>query len=148
MANKKVLYISIAVVIVVLALFIFLANSGNDNNSQNSTASNSSTSSTDEGIINSTSSENPETIQANEVEIKNFSFQPQKIQIKKGTTVTWTNQDDARHDITPDNPSDDFKASKLLKKGESYSFTFDTVGEYTYFCSPHPYMIGTVEVVD
>jgi plastocyanin len=29
---------------------------------------------------------------------------------------------------------------------ESYSFTFSTPGEYTYFCSLHPHMTGTIVV--
>lgn len=150
MANKKILGLGIAAVLVVAGLFIFLV-MGNDKmetSSNSGTGSDTSTQSSDPGIIGSTSSDNPETVEANEVTIKNFSFQPQKIQVKKGTTVTWTNQDDARHDVTPDNPSEDFKASELLAKGESYSFTFDKVGEYSYFCSPHPYMVGVVEVVE
>ena len=37
---------------------------------------------------------------------------------------------------------------ELLAKVESYSWTFNTVGTYTYHCSPHPYMKGIVEVVE
>jgi amicyanin len=84
----------------------------------------------------------------NKVEMKNTAFNPSKITIKKGTTVTWTNQDSDRHDVTPDNESDAFQGSELLSKGESYSFTFNTVGTYSYHCTPHPFMRGTVEVVE
>lgn len=84
----------------------------------------------------------------NTVLISNFSFGPAKLTVKKGTTVTWTNQDDAHHDITPTKGADDFKASKLLAKGESHTFTFDQVGEYSYKCSPHPYMKATVTVTE
>ncbi len=86
--------------------------------------------------------------ESNEVTIKNFNFVQSKIRIKKGTAVTWTNQDSARHDIMPDSPSENFKASQLLAKGESYSFTFNTAGTYSYYCSPHPYMKASVEVVE
>ena len=82
------------------------------------------------------------------VEIKEFAFNPSKIRVKKGSVVTWTNQDSTRHDIMPDRESEDFKASNLLAKGETYSFTFTKTGTYTYHCSPHPQMKGTVEVVD
>lgn len=98
---------------------------------------------------NSTSPSSETTQQAdNEVIIKNFEFSPSKLRIKAGTTVTWTNQDGAKHDITPDNPSDAFKASKLLARGESYSFTFTEAGTYEYHCSPHPYMKATIEVTE
>lgn len=92
--------------------------------------------------------ENSEAVQTSSVEISNFAFKPAKITIKKGTTVTWTNKDSAMHDVTPTGGGADFKASELLAKGESYSFTFNTTGTYTYLCSPHPYMKGTVEVTE
>lgn len=84
----------------------------------------------------------------NAVTIKDYAFKPAKITVKKGTTITWTNQDDSRHDITPDKESGNFVASELLSQGNGYSFTFNTVGTYTYHCSPHPYMKATVEVTD
>lgn len=85
---------------------------------------------------------------ANSIDIKDYAFQPAKITVKKGTTVSWTNQDSDRHDVTPTDESTDFKASKLLAKGESYSYTFNTAGTFSYYCSPHPYMKGTVEVTE
>lgn len=81
------------------------------------------------------------------VDIRDYAFTPAKITVKVGATVTWTNEDGMSHDITPDEETADFKASALFSKGESYSVTFNTAGTYTYYCSPHPYMKGTVEVV-
>lgn len=82
----------------------------------------------------------------NEVEINNFKFCPETITVKAGTTVTWTNNDTTQHDVKPDQESDAFRGSDLLARGDSYSFTFNTPGTYTYICSPHPYMKGTVIV--
>jgi plastocyanin len=45
-----------------------------------------------------------------------------------------------------DTMSADAPSSELLAKGESYSFTFKKAGTYTYHCTPHPYMKGTVVV--
>lgn len=84
----------------------------------------------------------------NEVIYKNFEVQLEKITVKKGTTVTWTNMDSAKHDVTPDKETEDFKTSELFGKGETYSVTFNTPGTYAYICSPHPYMKGTVEVTE
>jgi plastocyanin len=92
------------------------------------------------------SSESNSTAKA--VTISNFAFQPAKITVKKGTTVTWTNQDSIRHDVAPDDPTDFFRKSDLLDKGESYSVTFSEVGTFTYHCTPHPQMTGTVEVTE
>lgn len=86
---------------------------------------------------------------ANEVFMQDFAFTPAEMTVKKGTTVTWTNKDDAKHDVAPDQESESFKSSpNLLAKGESYSFTFNTVGTYSYHCTPHPYMKATVEVTE
>lgn len=93
-------------------------------------------------------SEPSEPVNPNEVQIKDFAFGPETITVKKGTKVKWTNQDSARHDVSPTSGGEDFKASELLAKGESYEFTFNTVGTYTYKCSPHPYMKGTVVVTE
>lgn len=82
------------------------------------------------------------------VTYKGFAVSPKSIKIKKGTTVTWTNEDSAKHDVTPETETAEFKASKLFGKGETYEMTFNTVGTFKYFCSPHPYMKGTIEVVE
>lgn len=113
-------------------------------------ASNTSSQSADTDPSNSDgeSEDNVETVDANTVVYKDFAVEQPSIKVKKGTTVTWVNEDTAKHDVTPVNESDNFKASKLFGKGESYQVTFNTVGTYEYFCSPHPYMKGVVEVVE
>lgn len=83
-----------------------------------------------------------------EVEIKDFAFGPETITVKKGTTVTWTNKDSAGHTVTPDEESDAFVGSDMLNQGESYSFTFDQAGTYTYHCQPHPQMTAKVVVTE
>lgn len=85
---------------------------------------------------------------ANEVTYKGFAVSPKTLTVKKGMTVTWTNQDDAMHDVTPNEETDDFKASELFGKGGTYKVTFNNVGNYSYNCSPHPYMKGTIEVTE
>jgi amicyanin len=77
------------------------------------------------------------------VGIDNFTFNPQKLTVKAGTTVTWTNMDDIPHAIAA--VSKQFK-SKTLDTDDAYSFTFTTPGSYEYFCSLHPHMTGTVVV--
>lgn len=84
----------------------------------------------------------------NQVTYKGFAVVQKAIKVKKGTMVTWTNEDSAKHDVTPDKESADFKASELFGKGETYSMTFNTVGTYGYHCSPHPYMKGVIEVTE
>jgi amicyanin len=82
--------------------------------------------------------------QASAVSIDNFTFGPQTLTVKAGTTVTWTNKDDIPHGIASDNNA--FAKSKALDTDDSYSFTFTTPGTYQYFCYVHPFMKGTVVV--
>ena len=77
------------------------------------------------------------------LEIDNFSFSPQRITVKPGTTVTWTNEDDTPHAVASSTKM--FK-SKALDTNDSFAFTFTTPGVYEYFCSLHPYMTGAIVV--
>jgi plastocyanin len=82
-------------------------------------------------------------------DIKTFQFQPKVIEVHAGATVTWTNQDYIEHTITsgtPDAPDGSF-ASEPFGKGKSFTTTFAKPGEYTYFCSRHKSMHGTVKVL-
>jgi plastocyanin len=82
--------------------------------------------------------------QGGAVSIDNFTFGPQTLTVKAGTTVTWTNKDDIPHGIASANNT--FTKSKALDTDDSYSFTFTTPGTYQYFCYVHPHMTGTVVV--
>jgi amicyanin len=87
----------------------------------------------------------PRTAKAAEVEVKidNFTFNPPRLTVKAGTTVTWENKDDIPHTATATKAQ--FK-SKVLDTDEKFSFTFTTPGVYDYFCALHPHMTGTVVV--
>jgi len=76
-----------------------------------------------------------------QVSIKDLKFQPDQVTINKGDTVTWTNMDSMSHDVK-------FKdaGSPALKKGETYSKTFDRAGTFDYICDIHPSMKGKVIV--
>ena len=78
------------------------------------------------------------------VGIDNFTFNPQTLTVKAGTTVTWTNKDDIPHGIAVTN--DAFKRSLALDTDDSFSFTFTTPGTYQYFCYIHPHMTGSIVV--
>ena len=86
-----------------------------------------------------------------DVSIRDLSFTPAAIKIKKGTTVTWTNQDTVAHDVVGDDPVNNswFKTSAhTFTKDQTYSVTFNTVGTFTYHCTVHPFMKGSVQVVE
>ena len=79
-----------------------------------------------------------------EVAIDNFSFLPKEITVAAGTTVVWTNHDDVPHVVA--SADDQFKKSAALDTDESFSHTFTTAGNFTYFCSIHPHMTGKIIV--
>lgn len=76
------------------------------------------------------------------ITIENFDFSGADT-VDVGTTVTATNQDGVAHTWTSD---DGVWNSGSLSNGESFEFTFDEPGEYSYFCSIHPRMTGTITV--
>jgi plastocyanin len=78
------------------------------------------------------------------ISIDNFTFSPQQLTVKAGTTVTWTNKDDIPHGIAA--TGNTFKRSAAMDTDDNYSFTFTTPGTYQYFCYIHPHMTGTIVV--
>jgi plastocyanin len=158
--NKTIAGIGLSIAAIVAVGAIVLINNKDDKKTADSTPTSSETedhsamdmNSTEQSAASSTptTTDNSTTTasQSTSVTIQNFAYSPSKIQVKKGTKVTWTNQDSVKHDVAPDTESANFVGSELLAKGESYSFTFNTVGTYSYYCSPHPYMKATVEVIE
>ena|SRR5450631_2323207 len=80
---------------------------------------------------------------ANSVSIVNMSFSPASLTVTAGTTVTWTNNDGMTHTVTADDVSFD---SGNITMGTKYSRLFSTAGTYTYHCTIHPTMKGTIVV--
>jgi LPXTG-motif cell wall-anchored protein len=76
--------------------------------------------------------------------ISDFKFAPGSITVHVGDTITWTNDGPSPHSATANNQSFD---TGILKKGQSASHTFSQAGTFTYFCTVHPFMHGTVVVV-
>ena len=81
-------------------------------------------------------------------EIQDFKLESFTVEV--GTMVTWTNLDKAPHTTTsgfPEAPSGEWD-SGTLELGGSFSFAFEQVGSFLYFCEIHPnIMRATVEVV-
>ena len=79
-----------------------------------------------------------------QVNIFNYKFDPETVTVVAGTTVTWTNKDEIPHTVASTDKS--FPASAGLDTGDSYSYTFTKPGTYSYYCTLHPFMKGTVVV--
>jgi plastocyanin len=77
------------------------------------------------------------------VTIDNFNFTPPTLVVTPGTTVTWKNDDDSPHTVREKDGK--FK-SAALDTDDTFSQTFAAPGEYEYFCSIHPRMVGKIVV--
>jgi plastocyanin len=77
------------------------------------------------------------------VSIQDFFFEPDQLTVAPGTTVTWVNDGEEPHTSTADDGTWD---SGTLQPGESFSFTFDDPGDYSYLCEIHPNMTATITV--
>lgn len=130
--KKGIIAIVVAVVAVAFIADLFTSHgkkytpATNSNNSSNSSSNGSTLTATDA------------------VSIKDFAFAPASITVKKGTTVTWTNNDTAAHTVTVDSGSG--PKSSDVQPGTTYKFTFDTIGVFSYHCAIHPSMTAKVTV--
>ena len=83
-------------------------------------------------------------VTAAEVVIEGFGFGPDELRVPLGATVTFVNRESGvPHTSTSD---DDLWKSRTLNPGDSFSFTFETAGTFSYFCSIHPSMRAAITV--
>jgi plastocyanin len=83
--------------------------------------------------------------------IRDLSYTPSAIKVKKGTKVTWVNQDSTGHNVVADDAPDTGgipKTAPLAGRGQTQTVTFARVGTFNYHCTPHAFMRGSVQVVD
>jgi plastocyanin len=78
------------------------------------------------------------------IEIKDFAFNPQTLTVKSGEKITWVNRDDEPHTVV--SVEKQFKKSTALDTDQEFTITAGEPGTYTYFCSVHPKMTGTIVV--
>lgn len=115
--RKKLLWVGLAVILIAaISIGTYLLNPGN--------------------IFGSTAENAYVTMTAN-------GFSPETIQIKKGQTVEWTNNDTAPHQIGADPyPSHSslpgFFSERPVAQGETYTYTFEKTGTFTYHDNTKP----------
>jgi plastocyanin len=86
-----------------------------------------------------------EAVRSEKVEIVNFAYDPDPTTIQAGGKVIWINRDSAPHTATADDGSFD---TGTIEEGKLKSESFKQPGTYAYYCTIHPSMQGTVEVVE
>ncbi|MEX2155944.1 MAG: cupredoxin family copper-binding protein [Gemmatimonadales bacterium] len=75
--------------------------------------------------------------------IRGMAFAPNRIEIAAGATIRWTNTDMVVHTVTADDGSWD---SGPIEPGATWHHTFATAGDYSFHCTPHPFMKGVLVV--
>ena len=133
----------LALMVACLALGVVVAGcGGSDNNSSNDSSGSGGggdTSSTSTPAAPAPAAKGG----AGDVTMKDIKFHPDKVTIKPGQTVVWTNEDSVGHDVT----SDTFKSGSPggIENGQTFQHKFPKKGTFKYQCSVHPGM--TAEVV-
>lgn len=81
------------------------------------------------------------------IDVQGFKF-PANMDVAKGTKVTWTNKDTAKHTVTSGTrPNKDGKFDGQLDASTgTFSFTFTEAGTFNYWCSLHSSMNATITV--
>ena len=85
------------------------------------------------------------------------AYAPNPVEVSIGGTVTWINDDLTSHTATSGTPDSgstgmfggtDDSPEIIGPQGDTQSFTFDEAGEFEYYCTLHPSMVGTVLVTE
>lgn len=86
----------------------------------------------------------PFTVQAKTVflQIRDFNFNPNFIEIEQGDTVLWTNQGNMPHTVEGAGMD-----SGTIEAGATFEFTFSDPGNFDYICGLHPSMTGRISVI-
>ena len=142
------------------------ATSGSTNATSGSTNATSGSTNATSGSTNATSGSTNATNQASDnaqvsivpgaSTLTDTAFSPNSIEVTVGQTVVWTNDDSAFHTVTSGTAGatdvgKEFDSgltgpTALTSKGKTFEHTFDRIGDYPYFCTLHPAMVGTVIV--
>lgn len=83
-----------------------------------------------------------------DVAVQLFKFRPERVEVRAGTRVTWTNQDDIGHTVTSGTPQKPDRAFdlRLAGKGVAGSVDFPRPGIFPFFCERHQAMRGEIHV--
>ena len=127
---------------------------GNQTTTSSTGNQTSSTTNSSQPTVTPTSGSNKVTIPSGASTLTDTAFSPNPSELKVGDTVTWTNDDAQPHTATSGNPTDGpdgkfggtMEAPVILVKGQTQEFTFTEAGEYDYYCTLHPNMVGTITV--
>ncbi len=131
--NKSKIIAVIIILILIIGVFLYFKFLKKENNPKTSLNQNNT--------LNETLQLSYESY---EIKIQSYKFSPETLRIKAGDSVTWNNLDIVNHTITSN--SGNVLDSYSFGKDDSFSFKFNVKGAYTYHCSLHERMQGTIIV--
>jgi plastocyanin len=149
----------VASLVAVLGIVVVLSN-GDPTTPTAAFAQNVTNSTTAQNATNATTATATDKVQVSIVPgasvLTDDAYSPNPVEVAVGQTIVWTNDDTAFHTVTSGTvgAADAGKLfdsglagpNALISKGKTFEHTFDTAGEYPYFCTLHPAMVGTVIV--
>ena len=140
---KKIIIFIIVLLIIIFGIHLFISknNSGPAMENPITTPAPASTQTETQPVVSDTNT--PSQSLSSLVNINGFAFNPSVLNVKVGTKVTWTNNDNVVHTITGDNGG---PTSSDVNPGSKYSYTFNTTGTFPYHCAIHTSMHGSVKV--
>lgn len=80
--------------------------------------------------------------QTHTVVVEGVKYDPESLTVARGDTVIWVNKDPFPHTVTSKGAFD----SHDIAAGKSWKYTTRKAGEYSYICTLHPNMKGTLKV--
>ena len=132
--NKPYIAVGIIAVLAVSIILGFASNSDMKNMNMSETLNKSATATS---------------VGPNTVTMKGLEFQQKKLTVKKGTAVTWRNDDSAMHNVIFDDKAlGEVENGKLISKDQTLSYKFYSTGTFSYHCRPHPFMKAVIEVTE
>jgi plastocyanin len=79
------------------------------------------------------------------VDVIDRDYEPRDLTVPRGAKVTWKFKGDLPHDVVEDQGAFE---SPILEKGDEWSLTFENAGTFSYYCTLHHSMQGTVTVAE
>ena len=147
--QNSMIILTILIIVVLISIVLIVASTKNTN-TNNPNSLSSSISSADHMISSGSSilsgdhmiSSNSLSQGKVDISISNFNF-PAQVNVSKGQEVVWTNNDSVNHTVTFQDGS---VTSGNIAPGGTFTYKFNSLGDFTYSCSIHPNMIGKITV--
>ena len=81
-----------------------------------------------------------------QIKISKFKFEPAEVTVKPGTRIRWVNLDDTPHTVQSTQGQEKVIASKAMDTDDTYELVINKEGDFSYFCTVHPFMTGIIHV--